>query len=147
MPGYRRHSSRPGTWLSQDGASVVENILVIVLVGILLLVIIDGYLTRTRGLRETALTIELSTLRSSVNLFAALKGKLPESLKELSSARVVQPKRDVNGVEYDVVIVGNFVSSMSTDGEGNITDPFGNRYVYDPSNGRVGSSTEGYRNW
>ncbi len=102
---------------------------------------------KTRGLKETALTIELSTLRSSVNLYAALKGKLPESLKELSSEKVVLPKSGVEGRDYEVVFVGPFVESMSMDEDGNLTDPFGNRYLYDPETGRVSSSTGGYLNW
>ncbi len=146
---YVKRSSAcpPRSLRASSGATVIDNIIVLVLVAVLLLVIMQGYLSKTRGLRETALTIELSTLRTTVNLYATLKGKLPDSLKELSSKNVVQPKRDIKGSEYDVVIVGGFVESMSMDEQGYITDPFGNRYIYDPSTGRVGSSSEGYLNW
>lgn len=108
---------------------------------------IHRYITSVKTVRETALLIELSNIRRSVSYFALANKRLPNSLKELTSAKTLDPKTDIEGRVYNILVVGSFVESMTTDGQGFPLDPFGNKYGYELPSGRVHSSTEGYEKW
>ena len=97
--------------------------------------------------QETALIIELSNIRRSVGYFALANKRLPNSLKELTAAKTLDPKTDIEGRIYNILVVGSFVESMTTDEQGSPLDPFGNGYAYELPAGRVHSATEGYEKW
>lgn len=129
------------------GRTVLETLLVVILVSVLGGVAAERYLSEVRSIRESALTVELSNLRRAVNYFALFNGKLPENLDNLLKARIILPKSNLKGAEYEVVVVGPFVESMDTGADGRPLDPFSNPYAYDPSTGRVASTTPGYGSW
>ncbi len=124
-----------------------ETLLALCLVAVLLLVGLHRYMASVTALRETALVIELSNLRRSVNYFTLANKRLPSSLGELTSAKTLDPKTDIEGRVYSILVVGSFVESMTTDDQGAPLDPFGNRYGYELPEGRVHSTTEGYEKW
>lgn len=131
----------------QGGRTVLESLMAICLVSVLVLFAAQRYYSSINRVRETALTMELSNLRSAVNYYAMLNRKLPQSLKELVEKDAVVAKRDMEGADYRVLIIGKYVEGMTADPEGYPTDPFGNRYGYEPATGRVRSTTIGYEGW
>lgn len=77
-----------------------------------------------RGSREVALKHELAALRLRLKLYYMLYEKQPQNIREFYDAKE-----------------GRF------DKEGNLLDPFGNRYIYERENGMVKVSTVKYNNW
>lgn len=139
---------RPAPLLTAEGGrSVIEALIVVIFVLIVLLTAASRYSSSIKTVQETALTIELSNLRSAVNFYAVVKGKLPASLKDLLKENVVLPKRGIEGRDYEVVISGRYVEGMDEDKEGYPLDPFGSRYSYDAKTGVIRSATKGYESW
>ncbi len=131
----------------EQGRTVLETLLTLMLVGVLVVIAADRFSRSIRSIKERALVIELGNLRNAVNLYAMLKGRLPPSLKVLLKEKVIAPKSDIKGTDYELVIIESFTGPMTVDKEGRPLDPFGNRYGYDPATGRVFSTTEGYEDW
>lgn len=129
------------------GRTVFEALIYVILFFTLLLVAIERYYSTIKPVREQALLIELSNLRTAVTYFTMLNGRLPESLTELASKDAIIKKRAIEGSEYRIIVVGKFVQAMTMDEAGNPTDPFGNVFLYDRATGRVYSSTNGYERW
>lgn len=143
-PSIRNGRASP---FNERGRTLFEALLALILVSLFLLIAVDRYTSSVRGVKEVALTVELNTMRSAINYFAIINGRLPESLKELASKDIMVTKRDITGKDYTVMIIGKYVESMSTDAQGYPADPFGNRYQYDPKTGLVRSGTAGYEKW
>lgn len=133
--------------VNERGRTLFEALLTVILVSIFLLIAADRYASSVRRVKEVALTVELNTMRSAINHFAMMNGRLPESLKELIVKDIMVTKRDIKGKDYTVMIIGKYVESMTTDAEGYPADPFGNRYQYDPKTGLVRSGAAGYEKW
>lgn len=129
------------------GRTVFEALLYVILFFTLLLVSVERYYSTIKPVREQALVMELSNLRTAVIYFAMLNGRLPESLNELATKDAIIKKRAIEGAEYRIIVVGRFVQAMTMDEAGNPTDPFGNVFLYDRATGRVYSSTKGYERW
>ncbi len=132
---------------NEAGRALVETLAVAVFVSILLVVAAPRFYSSSRGIKETALSIELSNLRGAINHFVLLEKRLPASLVELTERKAVIAKRAIEGGDYKVVFESRFVEAMTVDAQGRISDPFGNPYGYDPATGRVRSSTKGYEGW
>jgi len=133
--------------MNERGRTLFEALLIVILVSVFLLIALDRYVSSIQRVKEVALTVELNTIRSAINYFVMMNGRLPESLKELTSMDILITKKDIKGRDYTVMIIGKYVESMSTDVEGYPSDPFGNRYQYDPKTGLVRSGTTGYGKW
>lgn len=131
----------------KSGRTVFESLLIVFFLAFLLFIAVDRFTSSVKPVKEAALTVELANLRSAINFFAMTKGRLPASLKELIAVKAVAPKSDIEGRDYRIEIIGSYVQSMTADPEGYPTDPFGNRYDYDPKTGRVRSTTKGYEQW
>jgi len=131
----------------EGGRSVLEAILVLIAVSAFVLIAIERYNSSIKSLKETALTIELANLRSAVLFYATINGKLPSSLSDLARENVIATKKDLLGKEYDIIVAGSFVESMTVDREGTPLDAFGSPYLYDRKTGRVSSTTNGYERW
>ncbi len=147
LAGDARPLSCRGFSGDEGGRTVFETLLALCLVAIFLIVGIHRYITSVKTVRETALIIELSNIRRSVGYFTLANKRLPNSLKELTSAKTLDPKTDIEGKVYNILVVGSFVESMTTDEQGAPLDPFGNSYAYELPAGRVHSTTEGYEKW
>ncbi len=131
----------------QRGRTLFETLLVLVLVSILMYTFIERYTSSIRTIKENALILELSNLRTAINMYATINGRLPSSLKDLVAEEIVVTKQDLKGEEFKIVFRGRYVEAMTVDEEGYPVDAFGNRFFYDPETGSVHSTTEGYERW
>ena len=88
-----------------------------------------GYASKVlEAAREVALKWELHNLRLSYQLYRALNGKPPEKLAELY------------GFDYHVSI-------DRFDKTGELLDPFGRPYLYNPARGDIHTSSVKYLKW
>lgn len=90
--------------------------------------------------KEVTLRAELVNIRNGVELYNALHRSYPADLKNLIRQKYLLP---IN----DRLISGDYLVAQSMDEDGNLLNPFGNRYRYDPATGRVTSETKGYESW
>lgn len=126
---------------NQKGAGILETLLVCILMSILIGMVIPYYQRLAQEAKEAALQTSLSQIRKGVELYSVLQGHFPTDLKSLVNARYVIPVRE------NTFFSGEYLRKQVLDDEGNLLDPFGNRYRYKPKNGTVNSETEGYENW
>ncbi|MFQ5779716.1 MAG: type IV pilin protein [Nitrospiria bacterium] len=126
---------------NEKGMTVLDTLLVCILVGILIGIAIPYSQRLTEKTKEATLRMELVNIRKGVELYHALHGGYPGGLGSLIEGQYVIPMRD------DTLFKGEYLHAQAVDPEGNLLDPFGNRYRYDPRGGTVSSSTEGYKTW
>lgn len=126
---------------NEKGMSVLDTLMACILVGLLAGIVISYSQNLTQEAREAALKEELGTIRKAVTLYHALNGRYPDDLGNLIEGQYVIPMRD------DTFFKGDYLSTQAVDSEGNLLDPFGRRYRYDPRGGTVSSAEEGYETW
>ncbi|MBI5345425.1 MAG: hypothetical protein HZB21_01715 [Deltaproteobacteria bacterium] len=129
------------------GRTVLEAVIVLLFVLIAVLTAASRYSSSIKTVQETALSIELGNLRSAINFYAVINGRLPASLKSLIKEKVIMPRRNIIGRDYEIVVSGRYVEGMAEDADGQPLDPFGSRYEYDQATGVVHTSTKGYETW
>lgn len=127
---------------NHQGRTLFETLLVTIFIAIFLFVAIERLLISIRQTKEVALAIELSNIRRAVGFYMMTKGKLPDSLNQLVKEQIVVPKQDVL-----ITLDWSYIQDMSSDNEGYLLDPFGNRFLYDSKTGRVRAGTKGYELW
>lgn len=132
---------------SNEGRSIFEALLVAVLVAVFVIIAVDRYYSSIKSVKETAMLVEMSNLRSALSYYLMFNGKPPISLKEIVEKGVDASRKGIEGADYRIVIAGKYVETMTLDAEGYPVDPFGNRYSYDASTGMIRSSTRGYEKW
>lgn len=137
--GRATSTGRP--FRNEQGSGIFDTLLVCILVSILIGTVIPYYQRLEREAREAALQTGLANIRKGIELYHLLQGELPINLRRLVHARYVIPIRE------DTFFSGEYLRNQAVDEEGNLLDPFGNRYRYDPKKGAVASETEGYENW
>lgn len=154
-------SSRPfsGPARSRGGYGAVETAIVVIAVTVLIVVVANHYARNIREARKTALKSELATFRNTLNLYSALKGRCPESLRELFKAKFVIPykagplaefegsQQDLVRPEKNIVFRPEYLEAYARDEEGNILDPFGLPYAYDPVECTVHSRKPGFEDF
>jgi len=131
----------------RSGRTALEALLTVIAISLLLIAAADRFYSGIRPVRETALRVELGTLRSAVNIYALINKRLPDSLGELVEKNIVIPKDSIVGREYAIEFQGRYVEGMTTDALGAPLDPFGKAYGYDPATGRVYCAQAGYESW
>lgn len=104
-------------------------------------VLIPRYQRMAREARETALRMGLINIRTSIQLYVLLNNNPPEDLKELLGKRYIIPTKE------GTIFNDQYLRGLAVDSEGYPIDPFGNRYSYEPKEGRVSSTTEGHEKW
>ena len=80
-------------------------------------------------------------MRSSIDLYAAINKKFPESLSILLEKQLILPYKDLKILKEDLL------KKITLDENGNLLDPFENRFDYNPNSGRVWTTTENYKGW
>lgn len=125
---------------NQKGFTTLETLLVSIIIGALIGIAIPFYQQLALEAKEVTLRAGLVNIRSGVELYNALQQHYPADLKNLIREKYLLP---VN----NRIISGNYLVAQSVDEAGNLLDPFGNRYRYDPATGDVASGTEGYESW
>lgn len=126
---------------NEKGLGILDTLFVCILVSILIGTVIPYYERLEQEAREVTLQTGLANIRKGIELYQALKGQNPSDLKSLVRARYVIPTRQ------DTFFSGEYLRAQAQDKEGNLLDPFGNRYEYDRNNGKVSSGTKGYETW
>lgn len=139
--GEDRATSAWKHFRNERGLGIFDTLLVCILVSILIGIVIPYYRGMEREAKESALQTGLAALRKGIELYRLLEGEFPTDLKNLAHARYVIPVRE------DTFFSGDYLRGQTLDKEGNLLDPFGNRYRYDPKNGAVTSATGGYEDW
>jgi type II secretory pathway pseudopilin PulG len=141
--------------LARAGYGIVETSIVVAVVAVLIFVVVTHYSRSLSESRDTALRSELATLRNTINLFSAVKGRCPESLGELITLEYALPfkagpteleKTEDGGLEVKEKILFNpkYLEAYALDDEGNILDPFGLPYVFDPVQCTVHAQSPGH---
>lgn len=72
------------------GFTLIELIVVMAIVALLASIAAPRYFGSLQKSRETALRSSLNVMRDAIDQFAADKGRYPESLEELASARYIR---------------------------------------------------------
>lgn len=137
------------------GYGIVETSVVVAIVSVLIFVVVNHYSRNLDESRDTALRSELATLRNTVNLFSAIKGRCPNTLRELITADYALPFKagptelEITGegklvVEEKTFFDPKYLEAYAVDAEGNVLDPFGQPYIYDPGNCTVRARSLGY---
>lgn len=75
---------------SPRGFTLIELMVVIAIVGLLASIVAPRYFAAINKGKETALLQSLTTMRDAIDQFAADKGRYPESLAELATARYLR---------------------------------------------------------
>jgi type II secretory pathway pseudopilin PulG len=148
--------------IGNRGRTVLETVIALVIIGILLIGAMTYYQRATRVIKEYAIISELGNIRTSVLLYFIINKQYPSSLKQMMSEKIILPFHpsynaeslmSIAGKELalqstgSIVIDRSYLEKLSLDDKGNLTDPFGNPYVYDQKLGKIRSSTDGYRSW
>lgn len=125
---------------NQKGLTLLETLLVCIIIGALIGIAIPYYQRLAQEAKEVTLRAGLVNIRGGVGLYQVLEQHYPVDLKNLIQRKYLLP---VHGE----IISREYLIAQATDTEGNLLDPFGNRYRYDPATGAVTSSTKGYESW
>ena len=125
----------------ENGLTVFDTLLVCILIAGLIAMLMSYYPYTIQEARETALKTDLASIRLSIQLYQALNSHFPKDLKELLSKRFLIPTRE------GTLFSDQYLKSQTLDQSGYPIDPFGQQYRYDPTLGRVASSTKRYENW
>ncbi|HLF87015.1 MAG TPA: type II secretion system protein [Nitrospiria bacterium] len=130
-----------GQGFNEKGLGIIETIIVCLLISLMFAVLIPRYQRMAREARETALRMGLANIRTSIQLYVMLNNKPPEGLKELLGKRYIIPTKE------GTIFNDQYLKGLAMDSEGYPIDPFGNRYSYEPKDGRVSSTTKAYDKW
>lgn len=131
---------------SRKGFTIIDSLITLCVIGILIGVVLPKYQQLAREAQKTALQAELANIRTSISLFKLLNRRNPEGLKELIEKKVMLPVRMGNSYTGSV-FKEKYLLPNAMDREGNIIDPFGNRFLYDPVRGEVRTTTQEYQDW
>ena len=116
--------------------SPFEIIVIVIVVTLTVLLGAGLYAGRMKVQKSNLMVQELSMLRSSLTLYKTVNHVNAPSLEDLAAS------------EYEV---GDgkrpYVDRLPLSKDGNIIDPFGNKYEYDPKTGWVSSTTSGFERW
>ncbi|RTL23370.1 MAG: prepilin-type N-terminal cleavage/methylation domain-containing protein [Burkholderiales bacterium] len=90
---------RPWPRAGVRGFTLIELIVVMAIVALLASIAAPRYFQSLQRSKETALLSSLNTMRDAIDQFAADKGRYPESLAELATARYVReiPEDPISG--------------------------------------------------
>lgn len=131
---------------SRKGFTIIDALITLCMIGVLIGVVIPKYQQLAREAQKTALKAELANIRTSISLFKLLNRRNPEGLKELIEKNVMLPV-SVGNTYTGSVFKEKYLLPNAMDQQGNIIDPFGNRFLYDPVRGEVKTTTQGYQDW
>jgi prepilin-type N-terminal cleavage/methylation domain-containing protein len=89
------------------GFTLIELIVVMAIVALLVSIAAPRYFRSVEIARESALRTTLKVMRSAIDQFAADKGRYPDSLQELASARYLRevPVDAITGVRNSWVSI------------------------------------------
>ena len=116
---------------------VIEKAAFVIVFVVLFVFMAVTFVKEREVVKAKRLYSELTMLRNGINTFKIMEKKNPDNLIELASSIYTVPDSKVNYRYVDhLMVTGN-----------EVMDPFGNSFVYNPANGWVSSTTEGYTEW
>ena len=122
----------------EQGLGIVDTLIVVVLISVFMGVLIPKYQRTAQAAREVALQISIGNIRKAIQVYVLTKQKIPGDLRDLIREQYVVPMKE------GTIFTDQYLKTATLDEAGYPIDPFGNRYGYEPSNGRVYSTTKGY---
>ena len=122
----------------EQGLGIIDTLIVLVLISVFIGVLMPRYERTAREAQEVALQISLGNIRKAVQVYVLTQKRIPAGLRDLMKEKYILSTRE------GTIFTTEYLRAVSMDEDGYPIDPFGNRYGYDPSNGRVYSTTEGY---
>ncbi len=134
----------------ERGATAAETAAATVLVMGLFALMIALYSSAVSRAEEGVLRAQLHALRNQERVFRAVSGRHPRDLLELvRSSLSLFPlgTADLAIAPVSRALREEAVRPAAMDGAGYPVDPWGNRYAYDASTGRVRSATPGRERW
>ncbi len=113
-----------------------EIVIVTAIVVLTVALSIGLYSARSRVIKGNLLVSELANLRASILLYQKLNRANPPDLAVLVSTT------------YEIGETRQpYLERLPADAGGELRDPFGGAYRYDPRTGWVSSTTSGYERW
>ncbi len=116
--------------------SSFEFVVIAAVVVLTLVMAVSLYAARAKVVKGDLLLNELGMLRSSLMTYKLVNHKSAQDLKQLSTEYY-----EVGGEKK------TYIDSLPVNKAGVVVDPFGNPYKYDPANGWVSSTTQGFERW
>ncbi|WP_310385678.1 type II secretion system protein [Roseateles sp.] len=115
------------------GFTLIELIVVMAIVALLASIAAPRYFNSLQKSKETALRSSLSTMRDALDQFAADKGRYPDSLEELATARYIReiPEDPLTGSREAWVVLAPPPDAIATG------------QVYDVRSGAAGRASDG----
>lgn len=115
-----------------------ERLLVALLIVVVGVLVSSNVYYQNKSGKQRTLFYQLQILRSSINLYKLINLKNPENLEALATEIYKFPGEG---------LTRRYIENAPIDKNGNVVDPFGNKYYYDARTGWVRSSTSGYEFW
>jgi len=122
----------------EQGLGIVDTLIVVVLISVFMGVLIPKYQRMAQEAREVAMQISIGNIRKAIQVYVLTKQKIPGDLRDLIREQYVVPMKE------GTIFTDQYLKTAAMDEAGYPVDPFGNRYGYEPSNGRVYSTTKGF---
>ena len=115
------------------GFTLIELIVVMAIVALLASIAAPRYFNSLQKSKETALRSSLSTMRDALDQYAADKGRYPESLEELATARYIReiPEDPLTGSREAWVVLAPPPDAVATG------------QVFDVRSGAAGRASDG----
>ncbi|MDC8785705.1 type II secretion system protein [Roseateles koreensis] len=83
-------ASRHGTRVQARGFTLIELIVVMAIVALLVSIVAPRYFNSLQKSRETSVRTSLNVMRDAIDQYAADKGRYPDSLAALATARYIR---------------------------------------------------------
>ena len=127
----------------QSGFTTLDAVITLCIIGLCTGVFITKYRSVEFAAKSVALKSELANIRSSIRFFRLMNNRPPANLRELLEKRAMLPGRvGTDTASGPVFLNENYLQHEATDDKGNLVDPFGNTFIYDPARGVVKTSTK-----
>jgi hypothetical protein len=145
-------SRRVGIW-RERGAAAFNTLATCILIALLISTGMSYYFQLVRHAREVALRYELANIRTAIVLFTTLNRRFPASIRELVDKECLLPDAEYTiatgrvFLESRTIFKRAFLEPTSLDARGQVIDPFGRPYRYDPLRGAVAPDEQPYRQW
>jgi general secretion pathway protein G len=85
-PPFREATAEPNRRKSEQGFTLLELMIVMVIIGILAAIAVPAYVNAVRSAREATLKADLYTMRRAIDSYTVDKQKAPQSLEDLVQA-------------------------------------------------------------